>query len=532
MSDPSPNPSVEAPLATAEREVRGSMGGRFNFEGGLREHTARGVIINAAFQAGFAGLGLLQRFAAAAFLTTAEFGVWGLVLTTLITLSFLKQIGISDKYIQQEEDDQELAFQRAFSLELVYTSIFCAAILVVLPLYALLYGEPEVLLPSMVLTLALLGSALNAPLWIPLRRMQFVRQRLLEAINPVVSTIVIIALAIAGAGYWALVVGLLAGVYAAALAAWITCPYKLAFHFDRETLGDYVRFSWPLLLAGGSGLIVVQGTMIVANYSVGLAGVGAITLAGSLIVFAQRVDTIISRTIYPAICAVKDQTELLFETFVKSNRLALMWGLPFGVGLALFASDLVDLVLGDRWDEAVLLLQGLGVLVGLRQLGFNWSLFFQATGETRPMAVSGVAALVAFVVGIAPAILLFGLPGYVIGMGIALAVDLAVRAHYLNRLFVGFSPIAHTLRAFTPTLPAVAAVFVARAIGPSERTLALSIGELVLYCMVTVGATMVLERKLLREILSYLRPKPGVGGAIPPHLASAGAPHTTGSPRR
>ena len=41
---------------------------------------------------------------------------------------------------------------------------------------------------------------------------------------------------------------------------------------------------------------------------------------------------------YPAICAVQDRLELLRESFVKSNRLALMWAMPFGVGIALFAA--------------------------------------------------------------------------------------------------------------------------------------------------------------------------------------------------
>lgn len=76
MSDPITKPEVEDALAAGEESVGDPVAGRFEFEGGLRQHTARGVIINAAFQAGFAGLTLLQRFAAAAFLTTTEFGVW------------------------------------------------------------------------------------------------------------------------------------------------------------------------------------------------------------------------------------------------------------------------------------------------------------------------------------------------------------------------------------------------------------------------------------------------------------------------
>ena len=47
-----------------------------------------------------------------------EYGVWGILVAALGTLLWLKQVGIGDKYVQQEDDDQELAFQQAFTLEL------------------------------------------------------------------------------------------------------------------------------------------------------------------------------------------------------------------------------------------------------------------------------------------------------------------------------------------------------------------------------------------------------------------------------
>src|SRR5919204_287804 len=78
----------------------------------LREHAARGTMINSAFQLGLAGLGLLRRFIVAAFLTRAEFGMWGIVMVTLLTLLWLKQVGVADKFVQQDEPDQEAAFQK------------------------------------------------------------------------------------------------------------------------------------------------------------------------------------------------------------------------------------------------------------------------------------------------------------------------------------------------------------------------------------------------------------------------------------
>jgi O-antigen/teichoic acid export membrane protein len=104
-------------------------------ERGLRAHTAQGAIITSTFNIGYAALGLVQRVAVAAYLTASEFGFWGLVVTTLVTISWLKQVGVSDKYVQQDDEDQETAFQRAFTLELVYTLLFYGVVAIAVPLW-------------------------------------------------------------------------------------------------------------------------------------------------------------------------------------------------------------------------------------------------------------------------------------------------------------------------------------------------------------------------------------------------------------
>ncbi len=128
---------------------------------GLREHTARGAIVNGLFQVGLAAISLLRNVVVAAFLTASEFGLWGLIVTTLITLAWLKQIGIADKFVQQDEEDQVGAFQKAFTLELAYTGIFYVVVFAALPFYAAIYGRPEIIVPGLVLSLALLFSALR-----------------------------------------------------------------------------------------------------------------------------------------------------------------------------------------------------------------------------------------------------------------------------------------------------------------------------------------------------------------------------------
>src|SRR5207302_11496113 len=116
-----------------------------------RHRAARGTIVNAAFQVGLSGLSTLKRVAVAGFLTRAEYGTWGIILPILVTLIWVKDIGVADKYIQQQESDQEAAFQKAFTLELCLSLVFFLVCAIAIPLFALAYGRPSIILPGLVL---------------------------------------------------------------------------------------------------------------------------------------------------------------------------------------------------------------------------------------------------------------------------------------------------------------------------------------------------------------------------------------------
>src|SRR4051794_28277644 len=142
-------------MAAMATEQRRRLEGRIDLHGrSLRQHAARGTIINSGFQVGLAALGFLRRVIIAAFLTREEFGIWGILVTTLMTLAWLKEIGVADKYIQQDDDDQEAAYQKAFTLELLLSLGFFAVVAAALPVYAVVYGREEIIVPGIVLALS------------------------------------------------------------------------------------------------------------------------------------------------------------------------------------------------------------------------------------------------------------------------------------------------------------------------------------------------------------------------------------------
>ncbi len=472
--------------------------------GGIRRHAARGTIINAGFSVSLVTLGLLRGLIVAAFLTPAEYGVWGILMVSLLATIWIKQAGIGDKFVQQTESDQELAFQKAFTLELAFNCAVAAIFVCALPVMVLVYGRDELLAPGLVIALTLPISVFQAPSWIFYRRMDFVRQRLLLAVDPIVGFAVTVALAVAGAGYWSLVVGLVVGAACGSVAAVVASPCRLRLRYERGTARGYLDFSWPLVVAGGASIVIAQTAIIAGELELGLAGAGAITLASTISQYSNRVDGIVTGTLYPAICAVRDRKDLLLESFVKSNRLALMWGVPFGVGLSLFAEDFVHYVLGDKWAYATFLLQVFGGAAALGHVAFNWDAFFRARGETRPIAVWSVLTMVSFLAVPLPLLLLDGLHGFAIGMGVMTAVSLAIRCWYVARLFQELRVLSHALRAVAPSVPAVGCVLALRWMAADVGV----ISELVLYLGVSAVATVWVERALLSEVLGYLRRLP------------------------
>jgi O-antigen/teichoic acid export membrane protein len=479
--------------------------------GALRRLAARGTLVNGTFLASLSLLNLVRSFILAHELTRKDYGIWGVILISLGTLLWLKQAGVGDKYVQQNDADQEDAFQRAFTLEAMFMGLFMLLLAAAIPLMALVYDRADLIAPACVLLAVFPAMVLQAPLWIYYRRMDFVQQRLIQAVDPLLGFVVAVGMALAGAGYWSFVGGAVAGTWGSALVAVWRCPYPLRFRYDRGTLRRYATFSWPLVLAGGAGIVTAQGAVITGNAHLGIEAVGAIALAASVSQFSDRVDQIVTGTIYPAICAVADRTALLHESFVKSNRLGLMWAVPFGLGITLFARDLVHFGIGDRWLPAVVLLQWFGVTAAANHLGFNWDAYFRARGDTRPIAVMSVSAIVVFGSVVIPLMLTDGLRGLAIGLAVQAAVLVSVRGFFLRRLFAGFALGRHALRAVAPSIPAVAAVVLARALESGTRGEARALGELALYAAVTIAATLLFERDLLREARGYLTRAPAAG---------------------
>ena len=194
--------------------------GRFSGDGqvSIRSRAARGTIVNAIFMIAASVVTLVQALVVARLVSTTVYGEWGMLMAGFMSLLLLGSVGINDKYIQQDEADQQRAFEVAFTLQVALGAIFVVVVAVGMPLFVLAYGREQLLAPGVALALVIPAMVFHVPLWAHVRRMDFLRARLLQIIDPIVTFVATVALALAGLGIWALVAGAMIGTWTAALA--------------------------------------------------------------------------------------------------------------------------------------------------------------------------------------------------------------------------------------------------------------------------------------------------------------------------
>src|SRR3954452_24123183 len=508
---------LPAAAAAGAARIRGVNDERLAFpRPELRSRTARGAIVNGFFLGGAEALVLVQGLIVTVLLGPRAIGLYGIVTTTAMTIVALKRVGIDEAFVQQSEEGQEQEFQRAFTLELALSVAFAIAIAISAPIVAATYDDDRLLALTLAVSYLPIAFALQAPTWIFFRRMDFVKQRILQAIVPVVTICTTIPLAASGVGVRSLVIGPFVGNVGGCAAAIAVSPYRLRLRFDANARRRYFAFSWPIFVNAAALLVVQQGQLLAFDLHSGLAAVGYITLAFTLTRYADRADQIVATTIYPAICAVRDRIATLEELFVKSNRLTMMWALPFCAGFILFAPDLVHLVLADEWVPAIILLQGLAAAAAIQQVGYNWFSFYRAVGKPRPQAVESAVMVVTFLGLAIPGLIAWGSSGFVWGRIAGAVAILAVRRAYVHRLLPHVRLLVLGLRGAAPVAAGAAAAYALRlTLWGGERSALQAAVEIVLFVGATALVTWVVERRLLREVAREARA---------PRLTAAAAP--------
>lgn len=299
----------------------------------------------------------------ARFLATDDYGVFAMTLFVNEVAQLLVNFGIGAAIIQRKDVDQTL-LSTCFWANLAISAVVALGVVLVSPAAALHFKQP--LVQQLLLASALnicVGGLMVVPQALLSRRLAFDQIALSGTVASLCGAGAALALALSGAGVWALVFQPLIGtvVNLALLARKARWLPNLRFQLD--SLRGIARFSVNLLIDSVVSHLTRNLHQLIVAPIAGAAAMGLLAMASMVawLPVAQFTQVAV-RAIYPVFSKLQDEGDRFFSALLKTASMVAALTFPLLVGLAVLAVDVVPLLLGAQWVDAAPLVS---VLCGL-----------------------------------------------------------------------------------------------------------------------------------------------------------------------
>ena len=305
---------------------------------------------------------------AARLLSPSDFGMVEMAGFVATLTNVLAEFGVGSTVLQMRELDRSVLAQLN-TVSLIFSTLAFGLSVAITPLVATFFRTEQLKLLMIINSLGFFITAVQAvPLGLLQRDMDYRRLSLAEAVQAIVQSVITIGCAIAGAGYWSLLIGPFVGK---ASAAGLTAFWRpVSFGLPRwKEIAAPMRFGFEIALSRVAWTAYSQADGIIVGRMLGEAALGTYRLAMSLASApAEKIGMLIMRVTGPLFARVQDDKSLVRRYFLFiSDGLALAI-FPLVFGLIVVAPELVRTMLGPKWSEAVVPMQWLAAFMTLRTL--------------------------------------------------------------------------------------------------------------------------------------------------------------------
>lgn len=208
----------------------------------------------------------------------------------------------------------------------------------------------------------------------------------------VVSFFVTVGFALAWRNYWALILGIIAG-----MAARVVLSYALKPYLPRLTLGawrDITNFSKWYLVSNIVGYCSNQSSTFILGKLRGPEAVGIYSAAGEIAgLVSTELISPLHRVLNPGFSKIAHDRPALRAAFLKVLSFTALVAFPAVIGIGLVAEPLVYIFLGPNWTATIPLIR---VLVFVHVIWLAFSAFYPvyvSTASQRIMLRSTVLSL-------------------------------------------------------------------------------------------------------------------------------------------
>lgn len=291
-------------------------------------------------------------------LSPSDYGLMALAGVWVSVISIIAELGLGSAIIQfQDLDERELnaCFWVAMSLAVVcYGGMFLAA-----PFIGEWFESPQLPLILEVSSLSIVFVALRTvPDSLLRKNLLLDKVSQAESVASVVTVPLVLVLAWAGVGVWALVVGAVSTPCIQTIASFYFLRWSPGFSVRGERLLPILNFSVTSIGSRLCWALYSQADTFVLGKVAGETMVGLYSMGKQIATLAvNKISTVANQLATPVMAGLQSDRSAMRQATRKCVRLVATATFPMCVGLMILADDCVRVLLTDKWVGVIPLLQ-------------------------------------------------------------------------------------------------------------------------------------------------------------------------------
>jgi O-antigen/teichoic acid export membrane protein len=320
----------------------------------LKEKTIRGGFARLCAQAASLLLRVGSLMVLARLLGPKDFGLVGMVTAFTGVLELFRDFGLSSAAVQRTTVTDE-QISTLFWINVLVGTILGLVAVAIAPAIAAFYHEPRLVGVTTVLAAGFLFNAAGVQHSVLLQRqMRFTALAVISVVSLIVGTAIAIGGAKAGYGYWALVAMTVALPLTNTIGLWIATDWIPGMPRRRAGIRSMMRFGGTVTLNGLVVYVASNFEKVLLGRFWGVDAIGIYGRAYQLVnIPTANLNSTVGEVAFSALSRLQDDPGRLRSYFLKGYSLVLTLTLPITIACALFADDIVFVLLGPKWKAAV-----------------------------------------------------------------------------------------------------------------------------------------------------------------------------------
>lgn len=390
----------------------------------------------------------------------SDYGIVGMALVYMELVQIVNEFGLSAAIVQNRSLDDDHISRLGGLGVLAGVVLFFVSCALAIPV-SLFYDEPALRAVVIALSSKLIIDSLGMlPRALLARDLRFDVLAWTEGLSAAAMAGITLGCVLLGWGYWALVIGVLAGSVLTTGLSLACRPHRYSLPRRWHELRSSVRFGRDVLVSTLAWYSFSNADFVIVGRLFDKTAFGLYSFAWNVAsVPVEKISALVGGVTPGVFSAVQRDLPAFRRYFVSITEALAVITMPLAVGLSLVADDFVHVVLGERWAGTVAPLRVLALLGGFRSLTTLLSQVMVATGN--PHLSRRCSLIAAFVL---PACFLVGshwgptgvAAGWLVGFPLTV---LAFDYRYALRLIQ--LPVADYIRAIRPAVTSTGVMAVA-----------------------------------------------------------------------